>query len=629
MVGQRALYPGNGAGDRSQTWSKVSSKVVLLKYSAIAIFAKIAIWRVFPDTVTNRKLKSGECMLSSQEIVVNLEAKLADLQKLVLNFQCTSTESCVKLYAGDQHRSWHGTSIQLVQPRPKAAVHVHNEPNVPRRRLFSTQGEASNSESTVHSLQRGSPPPFLETNPNKRLHILLSRKRQERSSPVCSPMQSTRSPRSKRARTFAEALKYGSAQVSDSQGEFARQNISIVASNSQVEIQSFRLNLSETEAVDKFNEVLFKYVLLKEACTPDKHLVDLKTFCGMTFSNIPKAECSNIIYLSVVDLHADTPEAMKKVVAKLHDEYMVGVNVNYLVLVGDQKTYVRINKLKHEYGDAFDWLIPFIGDWHLLCNYQSVLMKVYYDAGLKELAEASGHRGETLTSIKNCSSFKRTHQFLVQAWEAVYRQMFRSFIACAQNDDSPSISDILSAAKANMLMCDEGNAEGKTGAFKHFLERNRATHSKCFKEFESWVDRFADVDPNWKFWANFVFRDLLSYLSLYVSMRGGLWKLRMGGIKTLAPLFAAFDRPHYQKLLPNHLHDLAKMPREVISFFESSAFVCSITGGHMHSVALDEAHEMLVNKDLKTTIVRPTKEYLDRMLYYYPVRSMIQKAVKR
>ena len=33
-------------------WSKVSSKLVLLEYSAIAIFAKIAIWRVFPDMVT-------------------------------------------------------------------------------------------------------------------------------------------------------------------------------------------------------------------------------------------------------------------------------------------------------------------------------------------------------------------------------------------------------------------------------------------------------------------------------------------------------------------------------------------------------------------------------------------------
>ena len=37
---------------------------------------------------------------------------------------------------------------------------------------------------------------------------------------------------------------------------------------------------------------------------------------------------------------------------------------------------------------------------------------------------------------------------------------------------------------------------------------------------------------------------------------------------------------------------------------------------------------MLIDKDLKTTVVRPTKEYLDCILYYYPVRSLIQKAVK-
>ena len=85
----------------------------------------------------------------------------------------------------------------------------------------------------------------------------------------------------------------------------------------------------------------------------------------------------------------------------------------------------------------------------------------------------------------------------------------------------------------------------------------------------------------------------------------------------------AFDHPHYQ----NHMRDLAKMPRDVLKFLESGALVCSITGKHMHAVALDEAHEMLVNKDLKT-IVRPSKEYLDRMLYYYPVRSMVLNAVK-
>ena len=38
--------PGNGAGDRSQTSSKVSSNLLLLNYSAIMIFAKMVIWQI-------------------------------------------------------------------------------------------------------------------------------------------------------------------------------------------------------------------------------------------------------------------------------------------------------------------------------------------------------------------------------------------------------------------------------------------------------------------------------------------------------------------------------------------------------------------------------------------------------
>ena len=48
----------------------------------------------------------------------------------------------------------------------------------------------------------------------------------------------------------------------------------------------------------------------------------------------------------------------------------------------------------------------------------------------------------------------------------------------------------------------------------------------------------------------------------------------------------------------------------------------------MRCVALDEAHEMCVNKDLKTTIVRRTKKYIDRILYYFPVRSHALKVRK-
>ena len=46
--------------------------------------------------------------------------------------------------------------------------------------------------------------------------------------------------------------------------------------------------------------------------------------------------------------------------------------------------------------------------------------------------------------------------------------------------------------------------------------------------------------------------------------------------------------------------------------FQSGAFVVSITGSKGHSEALDEAHEMCVNKGMKVAIVRPTMAYLQK-----------------
>ena len=73
-----------------------------------------------------------------------------------------------------------------------------------------------------------------------------------------------------------------------------------------------------------------------------------------------------------------------------------------------------------------------------------------------------------------------------------------------------------------------------------------------------------------------MFRDMFSYITLFISIRGGMWNLRLYGVKQVAPLFAAFDRPHYQKLIPCHLHEVLSMPSEVISKFENGAFVCPL-----------------------------------------------------
>ena len=66
-------------------------------------------------------------------------------------------------------------------------------------------------------------------------------------------------------------------------------------------------------------------------------------------------------------------------------------------------------------------------------------------------------------SIKKCSTFKGTHQFLLQAWEAVYGQMFIAFKCGRHSDDEDScILDILAAEKANMLTCSKKIGESES-----------------------------------------------------------------------------------------------------------------------------------------------------------------------
>ena len=71
-----------------------------------------------------------------------------------------------------------------------------------------------------------------------------------------------------------------------------------------------------------------------------------------------------------------------------------------------------------------------------------------------------------------------------------------------------------------------------------------------------------------------------------------------------------------------------QMPSEVTRFFENGGFVVSIKGRHYHFVGIDEAHEMLINKQTKQAIVRPTKDYINRIAQYIPFRTKIVNKVR-
>ena len=106
----------------------------------------------------------------------------------------------------------------------------------------------------------------------------------------------------------------------------------------------------------------------------------------------------------------------------MQDKLKVGTKVNFLGVVGDEKTYDLLHTLKIEYGSDLNWLIPLPGDWHVFKNYQEVLMKVYFEAGLKDAAKTIRYTEGVLNSIGSCSKFKRAHLFLLRAWEALFRK---------------------------------------------------------------------------------------------------------------------------------------------------------------------------------------------------------------
>ena len=52
-------------------------------------------------------------------------------------------------------------------------------------------------------------------------------------------------------------------------------------------------------------------------------------------------------------------------------------------------------------------------------------------------------------------------------------------------------------------------------------------------------------------------------------------------------------------------------------------FVVNIQGRPWHAVAIDEAHEMLINKSCKATIVKPNPDFISRIARYIPHRTKI------
>ena len=144
--------------------------------------------------------------------------------------------------------------------------------------------------------------------------------------------------------------------------------------------------------------------------------------------------------MAVLEQNADSQETIKMVLERLYKTMGVGTKIRNLVVVGDGKTYDHLLALKHEYSTYFTWMLPFPGDFHIMKNYLAALMKLYGDAGLKDLV-AVFHKGATANAVLQATSFEKNHNFILQVWEAFYRSEIQTFFE--HRGQSPTATDEL------------------------------------------------------------------------------------------------------------------------------------------------------------------------------------------
>ena len=478
-----------------------------------------------------------------------------------------------RVYCGKQQSSWHGTTVQIAQPKPCTLT--------------------TNTGNGEHSLP--STPDSLSS------HQLSTYKRLYS---IRSPMKPT-SPRPKKMRrSRTGVIRTLAASENVSHNTFIQPMV-------QLNMSDFQLTPDEAKALTNLREIADSYVLLKVACTAHvtSIMIDFQTYYTL-LKNLEKVERSNIIYYKVLDQRCDDNQTLLSVINDLYNEFIVTKKQTIILLEGDQATYERLQSLKAEYGSDLSWCVPFPGDWHLLKNYQEVLVKIYFDAGLVDLAKSSGYTPNSVTS-----NFKRTHHFLMEVWESLYRFILSLFL---EMEKTPA-NFLQTASDMVKNLPPSETQESTLRNLKQLLEDLKEEYN-TEQEFHENLQE-ATKNDTMRFWCQFLFRNCMAYIALYFAVRSGQWNLRVAAIKEMAAIFTAFDRPNYQKLIPQHIRDMLNLPQNILANLEKGGFTVSLLGRPGHSVGIDEAHEMCVNRECKEFISRPSADTIHRTSLFLPIRS--------
>jgi len=262
------------------------------------------------------------------------------------------------------------------------------------------------------------------------------------------------------------------------------------------------------------------------------------------------AHAARVIIDRPVIGHSSDPAAVESTIKQLVVTAGVGGSGNrlHLLVAGDFQTYAIMLDLCAQ-SSTYSYLVPWIGDWHLLWHLQCNLISQYWDFGLKQLAILDlGPAPGPLAYLAAGKRFEDNAVFLRRVMDCIGR-VLRGGAAQSGTD---------------------------------FVARR----SREDRTFALWVRLLEDVT---------------AVNGLHMAIRTGNFDLRQACLKRLAYLFHIQGKHNYVRLISTHLKQVAELPPYLLAVVRAH-FSVSIWDHAHANLAMDEALEKTVNRTGKRVV---------------------------
>ncbi|SMN12415.1 hypothetical protein SPBRAN_865 [uncultured Candidatus Thioglobus sp.] len=280
--------------------------------------------RLVTEVAEKQQLKSLWCDLSPSIFTVASTDNIDFLQ------------SHAAVYCGDQSRSYHATTVQVVQPVPSLTCTGEKATTQdPTRAVASQPVPLLTGTGTTQDPTNGSSAVASDTLKTPSIQHLS--KRLLSNSPSNSPHKHGKvGPKRRRRRTMEIFPK----QVNEVRHEIAN-------STNYQRYRSLQLSqFSESgDSKTRLFKETFAYLLQKLTMQDTEVLKPLREFILPTSAQLSDHNPSSIYYMEILDENADSQSTMAEVSELLLEKLLVE-SQKWVVLVGDGKTYDHLKKVK-------------------------------------------------------------------------------------------------------------------------------------------------------------------------------------------------------------------------------------------------------------------------------------------